>query len=108
MKAVLSSTTGAETGALFHNAKDAAPLCIVLTKMGHPQIATPIQTDNACTADIVNNTVKQHSKATPLKGNGHFYCIKDRVQQGQYSVHWRKGTDNLTNYCTTHHAMAHH
>jgi hypothetical protein len=36
MKSVLSSATEAETGALFYNAKDAAPLRTALNKMGHP------------------------------------------------------------------------
>jgi hypothetical protein len=74
MKPVLSSTTEAETGALFYNAKDAAPIRIALAKMGHPQDATPLQTDNACTSGIINNTVKQRrSKAMDMQ----FYWVKD-------------------------------
>jgi hypothetical protein len=59
MKSVLSSATEAETGALFENGKDAPPLRIALQEMGHPQTATPIQTDNACASGIANDTVKQ-------------------------------------------------
>jgi hypothetical protein len=45
--------------------------------MGHPQLATPIQTDNECAPGIVNNTVKQRrSKAIEMR----FYWIKDRVK----------------------------
>jgi hypothetical protein len=105
MSVVLSSATEAETGALFHNAKDAAPLRIVLDEMGHPQQATPIQTDNACAAGIVNDTVKQRrSKAMDMR----FYWVKDSVNQGQYIVHWRKGLDNLADYFTKHHSPTHH
>jgi hypothetical protein len=105
MKVVLSSATEAETGALFYNAKDAAPIRIALEEMGHPQPATPIQTDNACASGIVNNTVKpRRSKAMDMR----FYWVKDRIEQGQYTVHWRKGKDNLADYFTKHPSPAHH
>ena len=105
MKAIISSATEAETGALFYSGKEAAPLRIALEEMGHPQKATTIQTDNACASGITNDTVKQkRSKAMDMR----FYWIKDRVEQGQYQVHWRKGTDNLADYFTKHHSPSHH
>jgi hypothetical protein len=65
---VLSSTTEAELGALFFNGKEAAMLRTTLEGMGHPQPATPIQTDNACAAGISNGTVKQRrSKAMDMR-----------------------------------------
>ena len=77
----------------------------VLEEMGHPQAATPIQTDNACAAGIVNDTVKQRrSKAIDMR----FYWVKDRVNQGQFIVYWQKGADNLADYFTKHHSLAHH
>ena len=105
MSVVLSSATEAELGALFYNGKEAAMLRTTLHDMGHPQPATPIQTDNACAAGITNLTVKQRcSKAMDMR----FYWIKDRVKQGQFLVHWRRGTDNLADYFTKHHSPAHH
>jgi hypothetical protein len=90
---------------LFCNAKDGVALRTTLFEMGHPQAATPIQTDNACAAGIVNDTVKQRrSKAMDMR----FYWVKDRVNQGQFLVHWRKGADNLADYFTKHHSPAHH
>jgi len=59
MRVVLSSATEAEMGALFYNAKDAAWLHTTLQDLGHPQPPTPIQTDNACAAGIINDTVRQ-------------------------------------------------
>jgi hypothetical protein len=56
---VMASATEAELGAVFHNARDCVPLRIALEEMGHPQAATPIQTDNACASGIANETVKQ-------------------------------------------------
>jgi hypothetical protein len=37
-----------------------------------------------------------------------FYWIKDRVAQGHFVVHWRRGADNLADYFTKHHSPAHH
>jgi hypothetical protein len=105
MRCVLSSPIEAEAGALFHNAKDAAPFRITLLKLGHPQGPTPIQTDNACASGIFNDTVKQRrSEAMDMR----FYWIKDRVAKDQYVVHWRKGRSNLANYFTKHHSLSHH
>jgi len=55
MRSVLASTTKAEVGALFHNAQDGAMICTMLEELGHPQPATPIQTDNEIANGIVND-----------------------------------------------------
>jgi hypothetical protein len=47
MANIVASATEAEFGALFHNARDDVPLRTALIEMGHPQPATPIQTDSA-------------------------------------------------------------
>jgi hypothetical protein len=60
MPMVLSSATEAELSALFYNTKDACMLGTTLTEMGHPQLATPIQTGNAVATGISNDNVKQH------------------------------------------------
>jgi hypothetical protein len=105
MKNVLASAAEAELGALFHNGKDGALLRTTLEDMGHPQTATPIQTDNACASGIANNTVKQRrSKAIDMR----FYRIRDRVENGDFLVHWRRGVDNDADYFTKHHSPAHH
>jgi hypothetical protein len=105
MRVVVSSATEAEMGALFYNAKDAAWLRTTLKDLGHPQPPTPIQTDNACAAGIINDTVKQRrSKAIDMR----FYWVRDRVRQGHFLVHWRKGADNLADYFTKHHSPSHH
>jgi hypothetical protein len=105
MRNVMASTMEAELGALFHNARDGTPLRTTLIEMGHNQTATPIQTDNACAAGVANKTVKQcRSKSIDMR----FYWIRDRIKQGQFIIHWRKGTDNLAEYFTKHHSSAHH
>jgi hypothetical protein len=105
IKAVMSSATEAETGALFYNCKDGAVLRQTLEDMGHPQGPTLVQTDNACAAGIANATVKQRrSKAINMR----FYWVRDRVKQGQFIIHWKRGRDNLADYFSKHHSAAHH
>jgi hypothetical protein len=59
MQNVMSSAAEAEVGALFLNTKEGVPLRTALIEMGHPQQATPIQTDNSTAFGIIHNTVKQ-------------------------------------------------
>ena len=102
---VLSPAAEAELGALFHNAKDSCMLRNTLEDMGHPQPATPIQTDNACAVGLSNGTVKQkRSKAIDMR----FYWVRDRVKAGQFVIYWRKGEENAADYFTKHHSPSHH
>jgi hypothetical protein len=101
----MSSATEAETGALFYNAKEACLLRTTLSDLGHPQPATPIQTDNACAVGIVNETVKQRrSKAMDMR----FYWVRDRVRAGEFLIYWKQGSENDADYYTKHHSPAHH
>jgi len=94
MREVLSSAAKAELATVFHNAKAACPLRTALLEMGHPQPPTPIVTDNTTAVGIANDTIKQkHSRAMDLR----FYWIKDRIDQGQFTVYWRDGNTNRAN-----------
>jgi hypothetical protein len=105
MRMVLASAAEAEIGGLFYNGQEANTIRTVLTEMGHPQPPTLIQTDNNTAAGIANETVKQRrSKAIDMR----FYWIRDRVRQGQFIIHWKRGEDNLADYFTKHHPPAHH
>jgi hypothetical protein len=86
---------------LFHDGKEACPLCACLKELGHSQPPTLIQTDNRTAAGIANDSVKQKcSEAIDM----HFYWIRDRrVRQGQFFVYWRKGSLNKADYFTKHH-----
>ena len=73
--------------------------------LGHPQPATPMQTDNACAEGILNDTVKQkRSKAIDMR----FYWLRDRVNQKMFNVYWRPGARNLADYVSKHHPPSHH
>ena len=100
MNNVMSSAAEAELGALFHNAKDAESIRQVLIAMGHPQPATPIQTDNACANGIANDTVKQkRSRAMDMR----FYWVRD-----DFYIFWAPGDINLADYYTKHFTVSHH
>ena len=106
MRNVMSSAAEAETGGLFVNGQAAVPIITTLEEMGHPQPGpTPIQTDNTTAAGIANDTVKaKRSKAMDMR----FYWIQDRVKQGQFRVHWKRGAVNYADYHTKHHPPSHH
>jgi len=105
MRSVVSSAAEAELGALFLNAQDICPIRVALDELGHPQPATPIQTDNNTASGIVNDTVKQRrSKSIDMR----FYWLRDRDQQGQFHIFWRPGATNRADYFSKHHAPAHH
>ena len=94
-----------ETAVDIYNCKEATVLRQTLIEMGHPQLPTLIQTDNACAAGIANDTVKQRrSKAMDMR----FYWVRDRVAKGDFIIHWRCGSNNLADYFTKHHSPAHH
>jgi hypothetical protein len=102
---VLSSAAEAELGALFHKGKEACPLRIALDKMGHPQPATPMATDNNTASGIATDAVKQkRSKATDMR----FYWIRDRVCKGQFKIYWSKSQTNRANYSSKYHPVSHH
>jgi hypothetical protein len=105
MREVLSSASEAEICGVFRNGKAACPIRATLEELGHPQPPTVIVTDNTTAAGIANDSVKQkRSKAIDMR----FYWIRDRVRQGQFYVHWRRGATNKADYFSKHHPAAHH
>ena len=105
LKHVMSSAAEAEIGAIFINAREGTVLRTTLEELGHPQPATPLQTDNTTATGYSNNTIKEkRTKAMDMR----FFWIKDRVKQGQFDVYWGPGYQNLADYFTKHHSTAHH
>ena len=73
--------------------------------MGHPQLATPLTTDNITAEGIMNGTLKQkRSKSIDMR----FNWLKDRVKRKQFAVTWAPGKYNLADYPTKHHSARHH
>jgi hypothetical protein len=105
LKQVMSSAAEAKIGAVFINAKEGAVLRTTLEELGHPQPPTPMETDNSTATGYSNGTIKQkRTKAKDMR----FYWIKDWVKQGQFTIYWGPGFQNLADYFTKHHSPAHH
>ena len=86
---VLTSNAKAEVGCLFINGKKSVPLRATLTKMGHPQPPTPIQTYNSTANGIVNSSIFQvQSKTVDMR----FYWVRYKVNQNQSLVYWFPGS----------------
>ena len=104
MKNVMASAAEAEMGGLFVNGKEAIILRTTLGELGHPQPPTPIKTDNSTAAGIANKTIRQRrSRSMDMR----FYWVRDRVQQGQFIIYWRPGTENRGDFYTKHHPPTH-
>jgi len=68
IKAVMSSAAEAELGAFYINAREAVPMRQLLTKMGHTQPSTPIQTDNSTACGVVNSNIQpRQTKAMDMR-----------------------------------------
>ena len=105
MKNVMASAAEAETGASFTCGQEGCPIRTTLEELGHKQPPTPIYTDNETSKGILAGTIKQRrSNAIDMR----FYWLQDRIKQGQYTIHWRRGDQNLADYHTKHHPPQHH
>ena len=94
MRNVMPYAIEAESSGLSHNVKYGVTLRTTLAKMGHPQPATPIQTDNYNATSIANGNIKQQkSKAMYMR----FYWVKHRINQKHFIVYWRPREQNLAN-----------
>jgi hypothetical protein len=102
---VVASAAEVEIGALFFNAKEGVNIRNILKEMGHPQLATPMQTDNTIAHVILRGMCKQHRiKSIDMR----FYWVRDRAQQGQFDIGWGPSAQNLGGYFTKNHSPAHH
>ncbi len=105
IRAVVSSATEAELGALFINAKTAISMRHTLEELGHPQLPTPMQMDNKTTNDLLTNKIMPKAlKAMDMC----FYWLQCCKAKGQFRHYCRLGTQNLADYFTKHHLASHH
>ena len=105
IKETVSSAAEAELAALFHNGQDAYALRTALEEMGHPQPATPMQTDNSTAAGLANDTIKQkRSKAMSMR----WFWIRDKTEANVFNVYWNQGKTNRADYFSKQHPTKHH
>ncbi len=94
---IVASAAEAEYAAVYMNAGLAEGLRNTLLDLGYPQLVTPIFTDNSCAVGLANNTIKQkRSKAMDMR----YHWIRDRVQQGHFSVSYKIGEENIADFFT--------
>jgi hypothetical protein len=92
IKAVMSSAAEAEAGALYLNAKEAVYIGQILTKIGHPQPKTSIQTNNLMAKGVINSKVQpKQTKAMDMQ----YHWLQDHKAQGQFRFYWKPGKTNL-------------
>ena len=105
IKHVMSSAAEAELGALYIAARECVYIRLILEEMGHPQPATPLQTDNSTAESVVNNKIQPKR----LKSmDARFHWLRDQEARRQFRIYWRSGKTNLANYHTKNHPASHH
>ena len=107
IKNVMSSAAEAETGGIFLATQKACPIRVALVELGHPQpkSGTPIFNDNSTATGILNTSMRQRmSKAFDMR----FYWVRDRIDQNQFKLIWRKCKLNMADYFTKHHPPWYH
>lgn len=73
--------------------------------MGHPQLTTPIHTDNKTSVGIANNTIKrQLSRSMDMR----YFWIANQVDKKTFDVQWHPGSENLADYPNKHHTAQIH
>ena len=78
---------------------------LILKELGHPQSATPVHCDNKTAVGIANNTIKrQRSRSMEMR----YFWVADQATQGNYSIQWYPGQENLGDYQSKHHIGMHH
>ena len=61
---VMTSAAEAETAGVFGNGQEIIAIRILLQALGHPQLATPLKTDNSTSNSFVHANIKQRCSKT--------------------------------------------
>ena len=94
---VVSSAAEAEDAALFIAGQEAVSLRNTLHSLGYPQGQTVILCDNKCAEGVALDIIKpKRTKSIDMR----YHWIRDRIQQQQFIVAWRKGANNLADFFT--------
>ena len=81
------------------------PERICLFEMGHPQPETPLEIDNTTSCGMLTQQLMhKRSKAIDML----FFWLRNRANQNQFHLHWKKGDTNKDDYFTKHHPASYH
>ena len=76
-----------------------------MEEMGHPQPATPIQTDNTTALGFVTKNLQpKATKSTEMN----YWFMRDRQDRKQFKYYWKPGKSNKGDYFTKHFCPATH
>ncbi len=104
IKNVMSSATEAELAGMYIMARKAIYIRIILEGLGHVQPPTPLQTDNAMVAGIINGKVQsKQTKAMDMR----FHWLCDQECKRHLRINWQPRKLNYANYWTKHHPETH-
>jgi hypothetical protein len=105
IKNLLSSATEAELVGLDIMVCEAVYIRIILEELGHKQLTTLLQTDNAMADAIINGKIQtKQTKAMDMQ----FHWLRDCECQQQFQIYWQPGKLNYADYRTKHHPESHH
>ena len=105
LKHVMTSAADAEIGALYVNTRHAISVRRTLEEMGHPQPATPVQTDNTTALGFVTKNIQPKlTKSTDMK----HWSMRDKEERKQFEYGWTSGKHIKGDYYTKHFCSAHH
>ena len=86
LKHVVTSAAECETAAVFHNAQRAIPIQYILTRIGHPQPATPLIMDKTITENFIKNKIIQkRSKLCDMK----YYWLREQNIKQRFQFIWK-------------------
>jgi hypothetical protein len=106
IKHVMSSASEAELAALYYGCNQAAPICVTLVEMWHPQQdPNPVTTNNITAQGLTMGTMTPKASKS---NNQRFNWLKCRDAQRQFKYLWQNGIFNQANYASKHHPARHH
>ena len=95
LKYAVKSAAKAEIVSLFANCQKVIEIKHILQALGHPQVATPIKTDNMMVASFVTDMLKQkRSKAWDVR----YHWLSKQQALKIFFIYWQQGLKNLANY----------
>ncbi len=101
----MSSATEEELAGLYIMAHEVVYIRIMLKELGHNQLPTPLQIDNAMADAVINGKIQpKRTKAMNMR----FHWLRDRKCQQQFQIYWQPGKLKYVDYWTTHHPESHH
>jgi hypothetical protein len=105
IKNVMSLATKAELAGLYIMARKVVYIRIILKELGHKQLSTPLQTNNAMADAVINSKIQpKQTKAMDMR----FHWLRDHECQQQFQTYWQPGKLNYADYWTKHHPESHH